>query len=172
MAAKRHLFTDDPLPSVIVLDSSLVFEALIDSGSGRHQPARSFCRRLQTENTPVIYSSLMFLEAPQCWKRFYRRGALVPKQPSFDPVLNRENAFREADLELERFLSNFNRQRINITRDLMRLGSKIAARYGMDSHDALVVALLEEFGLSDLGVIDDHFLKIDHLELWDGMLIK
>lgn len=47
----------------------------------------------------------------------------------------------------------------------------MAARYHLNSHDALVMALLEEFGVRDLAVIDDDFWNIDHLELWDGRLL-
>jgi hypothetical protein len=145
---------------------------LIDSGQGRHVPTRAFCDRLQAENTQVIYSSLMFLEAPQCWKKLYKKGALAPKQSCLDPTLDRQQAFSEADAALEGFLSAFNCQRVNITRSLMRSGSAMAALYGLNSHDALVMALLQEFHLTHLAVIDDDFWDIDYLELWDGQLIS
>ena len=79
------------------------------------------------------------------------------------------NAFSEADTDLENFLAAFNRKRVNITRALMRAVSAVAAKYGLNSHDALVVALLQDLGLSHLAAIDDDFRSIDGLELWDGI---
>jgi hypothetical protein len=93
LPAVRHAFTDNPLPAIIVADSSFILEALIDSGQGRHAPARAFANRLIQVNCLLLYSLLLFLEAPQCWRRLYRRGILVPSQRSIDPVTDRVNAF-------------------------------------------------------------------------------
>ena len=90
---------------------------------------------------------------------------------SMNPVLERETAFNEANAQLEIFLASFNRHRVNISLRLMQQGSVMAARYELSSHDALIVALLQDYGLNHLGVIDNDFCKVDHLELWDGLLI-
>jgi hypothetical protein len=119
LPAVRHAFTDNPLPAIIVADSSFIFEALIDSGQGRHASARAFANRLIQANWLLLYSLLLFLEAPQCWRRLYRRGILVPSQRSIDPVMDRVNAFTEANTKLEQFLASFNCNRINVTRSLM-----------------------------------------------------
>ncbi|MGH7813025.1 MAG: type II toxin-antitoxin system VapC family toxin [Candidatus Binataceae bacterium] len=170
MPAIRHAFTDEPVPRVIVADSSFIFHALFDDRQGYHLPARRFAERLRKANSLFVYSSLVFLEAPQCWRRLYRRGLLSPSQGSIDATTNRLNAFAESDATLEEFLAGFNKRRANISRSLLRKASVMAARYDLQSHDALVVALARDIGVSDLAAIDRGFRVVDGLELWDGLL--
>ena len=161
----------NPLPPVIVADSSFIFDALIDAGQGRHVPARNFANRLIAANSLLVYSSLLFLEAPQCWRRLYQRGWLVSKQKGLTPAADRRNAFLEANTSLEQFLASFNRHRVNITSSLMQSASDFAAYYELNSHDALVVAVLRDLGISNLAAIDRDFRPIDWLQLWDGLLV-
>lgn len=170
MPAVRHAFSDDPLPSVIVADSSFIFHALFDDRQGYHLPARRFAERLRQANTSLVYSSLIFLEAPQCWRRLYKRGLLFPARGGIDITPNRLNAFAESDSALENFLAAFNQRQINISRALMRQASAMAARYDLQSHDALVVALARDIGVANLAAIDRGFRVVDGLELWDGLL--
>ncbi len=155
----------------MVVDSSFVFEALIDSGQGRHAPARAFADRLRQANSLILYSALIFLEAPQCWRRLYKRRLLIPTQKGVDPIADRISAFSEANTKLEQFLAAFNRHRVNITQSLMRSGSAFAASHDLNSHDALVIAVLRDLGVSNLVAIDTDFRPVDPLELWDGLLI-
>jgi hypothetical protein len=171
LPAVRHAFTDNPLPSIILAGSSFIFEALIDSGQGRHIPSRIFADKLLKANSLLLYSSLLYLEAPQCWRRLYKRGLLIPAQKGVDPATDRMNAFIEADTKLEQFLAAFNRHRVNITRPLMRSASASAASYDLNSHDALVIAVLRDLGVPHLAALDQDFRKVDPLELWDGLLI-
>ena len=70
----------------MVIDSSFAFEAFLDSdGTGyRHEQSLAFAQRLIEERTEVVVSPLLYLEAPQCWRRLHRRGAL-PGTMSDDP---------------------------------------------------------------------------------------
>ncbi len=88
-----------------------------------------------------------------------------------DLAVDRMNAFTEADQNLDQFLATFNRSRINITSALMRKASAFAAQYNLNSHDALMVAILRNLGVSHLIAIDQDFRVVDPLELWDGLLI-
>lgn len=130
MAATRRAFSERPLPSIIVADSSFFFDALIDDGVGRHATAQAFAQSPIAANTQVVYSSLIYLEAPQCWKRLYRRGVLVPAQRSLnDPIADRMSAFSEAEFSLRAFLNAFNGRELTITSELLSAASAIAAEY-------------------------------------------
>jgi predicted nucleic acid-binding protein len=118
-----------------------------------------------------LYSSLLFLEAPQCWRRLFKRGLLIPTQKGIDLAADRMNAFSEANTKLDQFLAAFNRHRVDIRRPTMHRASAFAASYDLNSHDALVVAVLRDFGVSHLVAIDTDFRQVDPLELWDGLLI-
>jgi predicted nucleic acid-binding protein len=169
LPANRHSYSDNPLPSVVVVDSSFVFEALIDSGKGRYIDARAFAERIRIANTILVYSSLIFLEAPQCWRRLYKGGALVPNQRGLDEVSDRRNAFVEADRQLGTFLAAFNTRRVSVDRRIMKLGSEMAATYNLSSHDALVVAISWDTGIADIAALDDDFEAVDGIELWDNL---
>ncbi len=120
-------------PEVVVADSSFILEALIDSGQSRHQPARDFADRLRRANLRLVYSLLLFLEAPQCWRRLYARGALVPSHRVHDRTEDRLYAFAEADLALQTFLASYNTQRMPVTRRLLRLASTEVAKHNLRS---------------------------------------
>jgi predicted nucleic acid-binding protein len=96
---------------------------------------------------------------------------LVSKQKGLTPAADRRNAFLEANTSLEQFLASFNRHRVNITSSLMQSASDFAAYYELNSHDALVVAVLRDLGISNLAAIDRDFRPIDWLQLWDGLLV-
>jgi predicted nucleic acid-binding protein len=170
LPANRHLFTDTPLPTEIVVDSSFVFHALIDDGrSGFHIPARDFAERLRVANATLIYSSLIFLEAPQCWKRLYNARALVPSLRGADLASDRSNAFTEANTALQMFLSAFNRKEVRVTKSLMKNATALVAEFNLGSHDAIAIAI-SRTGVPDVAAIDRGFKNVDGIELWDGLL--
>jgi predicted nucleic acid-binding protein len=170
LPANRHLFSDNPLPTEIVVDSSFVFHALIEDGkSGYHIPARDFAERLRIANATLIYSSLIFLEAPQCWKRLYNTGALVPSKRGLDLASDRANAFIEANAALQTFLSAFNRKEVRVTKQLMKSATTHVAEFNLGSHDAVAIAI-SRTGVPDVAALDRGFKNVDGIELWDGML--
>jgi hypothetical protein len=127
LPAKRHSFDENRLPGTIVADSSFLFDAVMDSGAGRHERAMSFAGRLRDSNCIVVYSSAIFLEAPQCWRRMYARGFLVSNEPGGDLATDRITAFRKADDQLDELLASFRRRRIAISRRLMSAASRLVA---------------------------------------------
>jgi predicted nucleic acid-binding protein len=170
LPANRHSFTDNPLPTEIVVDSSFVFHALIEDGrSGYHIPARGFAERLRVGNATLIYSSLIFLEAPQCWKRLYNTGVLVPSQRGADLAGDRSSAFSEANAALQTFLSAFNRKEVRVTKSLMKSAAAHVAEFNLGSHDAIAIAI-SRTGVQDIAALDRGFKNVDGIELWDGLL--
>jgi len=170
LPANRHLFTDRPLPTEIVVDSSFVFHALIEDGrSGYHIRARDFAQRLRLANAILIYSSLIFLEAPQCWKRLYNKGALVPSKRGSDLASDKASAFIEANTALQTFLSAFNRKEVRVTKQLMKSATLHVAEFNLGSHDAIAIAI-SRAGVPDIAALDRGFKNVDGIELWDGML--
>ena len=76
--------------------------------------------------------------------------------------------FAEADLALQTFLASYNTQRMVVTRRLLRLASTEVAKHNLRSHDAAIIAILRDTGITDLVAIDKDFRRVDNLELWDG----
>lgn len=169
MPAKRHSFDENRLPETIVADSSFLFDAVMETGAGRHERAMSFARRLRASNCIVVYSSLIFLEAPQCWRRMYARGALLPDRIESDLTGNRINAFRKADDALNDLLTSFLRRRVAINRPLLRVASRLVATFNLKAHDALVVAVAHALGVPHIASFDRDFRRVDGIELWDGL---
>jgi predicted nucleic acid-binding protein len=169
LPAQRHAFTDSPLPSVIVADSSFIFEALIDSGQGQYAATIDFADRLRRANVRLLYSGLLFIEAPQCWRRLYNKGVLIPSQKSTDPITNRLTAYVEADQDLKKFLAGFNTMMIRMTPQIIQAALRLTAIFNLKSHDALVAAIAQDTRISDIAATDKDFRKIDNIELWDGL---
>jgi predicted nucleic acid-binding protein len=170
MPANRHLFSDRPVPEHIVVDSSFVFHALIEDGHGWHGPARQFAEVLQQNGTILIYSSLIFLEAPQCWRRLFNAKRL-PVQPGPDILTERKRAFDRANGALTRFLGRFGRYEVGITKPLIKIANSLVAQHGfLSSHDALCVAIAQDFRIPDIAALDRDFQKVPDIDLWDGHL--
>ena len=142
----------------------------MDTGAGRHERAITFAGRLRDSNCIVVYSSLIFLEAPQCWRRMYARGALLPDRIESDLTRDRINAFRKADDALNDLLTSFLRRRVAINRPLMRVASRLVATFNLRAHDALVVAVAHALSVPHIASFDRDFRRVDGIELWDGTL--
>ena len=171
MPANRHLFTDRPIPSRIVVDSSFLFHALIDDNQGFHIPAREFAEALRISKSIVLYSSLVFLEAPQCWRRLYRAGLLIPSQREREPQSDRINAFTQANAALRALLFRLHKVEIHISKSLIASASSLVAEFGfLSSHDALAVAIARDAQTFDIAALDRDFRNVDGIELWDGRL--
>jgi hypothetical protein len=112
-----------------------VFDAVIESDRARKEASAQFVRRLQREGTALVYSSLLFLEAPQCWRRFFRRGELKHNDPEIPD--DRLEAFKRANTLLEEFLDAFDCQEVTITKSLMNAAARIVAIYDVRAHEAL-----------------------------------
>lgn len=95
MPANRHWFREDWLPETIVADSSFLFEATMETGDGSHDLAVDFLNRLRNHNSVIMYSSLVFIEAPQCWRRMYARGFLGHEPSGIDMIEDRIRALKE-----------------------------------------------------------------------------
>jgi predicted nucleic acid-binding protein len=121
-------------------------------------------------DTRLIFTPLIFVEAPQCWRRLDALGAL----PSHISVIGlsedvlRDRAFRLAERALDRFLAAFNRQQIALTRALARIASQAVAKYNLGSHDAVVIAVSRYTHVAHIAALDRDFRRVDGIELWDG----
>lgn len=132
-------------------------------------PVRDFAERLRVANTRLLVSGLLFIEAPQCWRRLYRRGLLVPSQRGIDLISDRLNAFAEANRALQTFLAAFNISQIRATVRIIATASRLVATFELSSHDAVVLAIAEDTKISDIAATDRDFRKADNIELWDGL---
>lgn len=170
MPAERFSFDDAPLPPEIVVDSSFIFEALIDEGddAGRHAAARAFAQALRRAETMLVWSPLIWLEATQYWRKLYRRGALPVSdaETAADEAQNRARAFERAHSILRSFLRSFDTYEVQLGEDVLNLANLHAATYNLGSHDALVVAITSTTGVYDLAALDRDFRRVEHVRLW------
>jgi len=58
-----------------------------------------------------------------------------------------------------------------VTHRLLRLASTEVAKHNLRSHDAAIIAILRDTGITDLVAIDKDFRRVGNLQLWDGQLI-
>lgn len=181
--AVTRLFSDAPLPDEIVVDSSFIFEALIDHRGTSRNPSfyhqcREFATRLFNQQVRLIYSPLLFLEAPRYWRRLYSSGDLLSSAQLFSPTqsvlpiddsLQREWLFKEADNYLDDFLSLFfDTYVVRVTRPLLQRACEVAARYNLGSHDSLVVAIAYRVSVPDIVSIDSDFECPDDIYIWNN----
>lgn len=166
--ATLRTFEESPLPQTVVVDSSFVFEALIDplEGDGRHEMCARFAQRLRRDGVTLVVSPLILLEAPQCWRRLHSKGALpLPGDSTAGPE-QVARAFQAASARLTEFLRAFDRWEISLGEDLFGLAARHAGRYGLRSHDALIVALTSATGVYDVVTLDRDFDRVPTLTVW------
>ena len=120
----------------------------------------------------LIVSSLLYIEAPQCWRRLYKRRVISPNEVGGNVAADRVAAFRKADAALDTFLSGFECREATITKGLMQAASDMVARFDLNAHDALVAALARDLAISHIASLDRDFRRIDGIELWDGLLVR
>ena len=169
MVATRRAFDDGPLPSQIVVDSSFIFEALIDSqvGDGRHLGCRRFLRRLAENDTLLVYSELVYVEAPQCWRRLWRRGVLEDRVPNVRPIEERRSgAFVAATSRLRRLLESSRGFAAPLGPELADIAANVSGYYNLGAQDAYLVALSEFLHIPDLVTLDRDFRRVDGLVVW------
>jgi predicted nucleic acid-binding protein len=143
----------------------------MDDGQGRHLPARRFAERLRAAKAILVHSSLIFLEAPQCWRKLYGRNLLPhSKQSSLTEIDNRIAAFKEAEEALRGFLASFDRYEVPISKNIMKAASGLVAQFNLGSHDAAIVAVARSIHVPDLVALDKGFRRVDNIALWDGLL--
>lgn len=168
--ATLRTFEDGPLPSTVVVDSSFVFEALIDArqGDGRHELCVAFAQRLRAGGVRLVVSPLLFLEAPQCWRRLLQKNALPLASAGRYERDGIVRAFQDASALLREFLGEFDRWEIALSEDVLGLANVHAARYDLKSHDALVAAIASTTGVYEVVTMDADFEEVTPLTVWRG----
>lgn len=168
MPALRRSFDDDP-PALAVVDSSFIFESLIDArtGDGRHEACRAFATKMHAAGSVLLVSPLIYVEAPMAWRRLYNRGVLGSSQLNLDVTADRVAAFREASRRLRRFIEQFEHYEIPFTRRLVDRATRLAAHHNLKAHDAFIAAIATDRSPNvDLVGIDRDFRRVDGLTLW------
>lgn len=161
------VFGDDA-PDLAVIDSSFLFQALIDpqGGDTRHEACRAFLERLRDSSSVLVISPLLYLEAPSCWRRLYNRGALQASRLGLDDSVNRQVAYEEASAMLRGLLESFETYEIRLTHELLDRATSVAGQYNLNAHDALHVAIAERTDVHDLVTVDRDFVRVDWLTVW------
>lgn len=168
MPATLRSFDDTPLPASTVVDSSFLFEALIDprDGDDRHARCQKFAQALRDSGTTLVWSPLVFLEAPQCWRKLYRKGALPAEPTSANDTIVQADAFADATAQLRRFLGGYETYEVLLTDDVLDLAARQAGQYNLKSHDSVSVAITSTAGVYDVVALDGKFRRVEHVTLW------
>ena len=186
--AVQHSFRDE-LPSELIVDTSFIVCALISSpGEGTfHEECRGFVARLLDGGVGLVYSPLLFLETPQAWRSLVKKlsvpeleeaiaswyGADALTATAQLALLEEERKvrlFRQMDGLVRDLLSLFDTYEVRLTKGLLDEARDTAARYKLNSHDALVVALARRT-VPHVAGIDADFLKVeDWLHVWNNRI--
>ena len=168
MPANLHSFDEDSLPAAVVVDSSFVFEAVVDpnAGDGRHEKSAAFAQRLREHGTILVYSDLVFLEAPQCWRRLRRRDALTVEDGSGTEEVRWARTFETLSEQVALFLAQFDIWKVALSPDVLALVNIHTSGYDLKSHDAVTVALTTTTGIRDVVSLDNDFQTVEHIRLW------
>ncbi|MGQ9572829.1 MAG: type II toxin-antitoxin system VapC family toxin [Dehalococcoidia bacterium] len=184
--AVQHSF-DEELPSELIVDTSFIVHALIASPRKEtfHKECRQFVARLLDRNVALVYSPLLFLETPQAWLSLLKQlsvqeleqavaswygkeASIVPAQLALLDEERRVLLFNRMDTLVRDLLGLFDTYEVRLTKALLDEGRDMAARYKLNSHDALVVALAHRT-VPHVAAIDKDFLKVeDWLHVWNN----
>ena len=116
--------------------------------------------------TTLVWSPLVFLEAPQCWRKLYRKGALPAKPTSANDTIVQADAFADATAQLRRFLGGYETYEVLLTDDVLDLAARQAGQYNLKSHDSVFVAITSTAGVYDVVALDGKFRRVEHVTLW------
>lgn len=186
--AIQHSF-DEELPSELIVDTSFIVHALISSPGEEtiHEECREFAARLLDENVALVYSPLLFLETPQAWRNLLKKLSVQELEEAVTSwyggdaltataqlaLLAEEREvrlFRQMDALVSDLVALFDTYEVRLTKGLLDEGRDMAARYRLNSHDALVVALGRRT-VPDVAAIDEDFLKVeDWLHVWNNCI--
>ena len=166
-------FNDTNLPEIIYFDTSFVVETLI-KGQKYHQLCKDFILRLEKKQPVIIFSELLI---PELWcggisvcVRNYFKGdvnvrEMINRHPKlikgyFDKVLKMEKDFSGV---LQRFKDWTS---IQINEKILSRAKDLMPRYCLGSYDAIHIATMEEWGIKDIAVFDQHIENIPNIKIW------
>jgi len=170
--ALEHRFTEEPLPLAVVLDSDFVINVLHENEEF-HAECFQFAGRLLDADTVIVYSNLLRIEFWNGWRSAVDHRGLPPEiaaEPPLlpDPVAERQRLYRVGDRYLRDFLRLFKRREVKVGARLLDTALALIGHYNLKSLDACVAACALHSGVPHIASLDQGFLKVDGIELWNN----
>lgn len=95
----------------------------------------------------------------------YVRGALPPITAP-DERHARRTAFLEATQQLRAFLEYLESYEVPLSAHLFDVATGLAGFHNLNAHDALVVAVAQVIGVTDVVALDRDLRRVDGITLW------
>ena len=169
--ATQHSFSETP-PEVIYWDSNFLLSSLL-SDDTNHMRCLNFCLSIQSASTRVVYSQATLIESIIKCHRAAKEGHLPSPQRLLP--LGTDFLFSYCIAEWQRTLRSFLRQfrdcwEVNITKSVMKRVFPLIRQYHLDVFDALHIATMQHVGCNHIACLDEHFLRISNLHVWNGLI--
>jgi predicted nucleic acid-binding protein len=124
-------------------------------------------------NTVIVYSNLLRIEFWNGWRSAVDHRGLPPEiaaEPPLlpDPVAERQRLYGVGDRYLRDFLRLFERREVRVGARLLDTALALIGRYNLKSLDACVVACALHSGVPHIASLDQGFLRVDDIELWNN----
>ncbi|MCS6862151.1 MAG: type II toxin-antitoxin system VapC family toxin [Abditibacteriales bacterium] len=171
MPALIHSFTDRPLPTEILLETSFVV-SLTNPADPFHAACVQFVADLEAAGATVVYSILLRPELGdavlkvELRAKFGRRWSQeLGRHPALAGAFHAEQ--RTAD---EAFLNHLPRFTgyldVPLLPDILTLALALIQQHSLRSYDAVHLATAQYLSIPHLATFDHHFDPIDGFTLW------
>jgi predicted nucleic acid-binding protein len=159
--------------SDVYLDTSVIVAAIV-AGSTNHTSSAEFCARLTTGGGRIFFSNIVRLELSQAIRK------LATKAERLDPGIHeyfglgrwetdfivRQRWMQYGIHEFERLMGSFAEViEIPFRSVIWRNSVDVMIYSFLQSHDAIHVATARHYGLRLFVTTDDHFARIDDLDV-------
>lgn len=161
------------VPDDVYVDTSVIVAAMVN-GSHYSQESRRFCTRLALDGSRVYFSQISRIEVSQAVARMASNpGRLDPDVRSaygldrWDMDFMVRNRWMSTmtgsfDTIVDEFAASFE---VPFDSDIWRRSIPVMAHYRMRSMDAIHVASARSLGVRALATNDDHFRRVDGLNV-------
>lgn len=166
-------FNDSNLPDIIYFDTSFAIEILI-KGQKYHQQCKDFIKRLSEKQSIIIFSDLL---RPELWcgaisvciRDYYKGDVGISRKIKEHPKLVRHFHAKAVRIEKDFFdlLQRFkNWASVEIKENILNKALSLMKEYSLPSYDAIHIATMEKWDITDIAVFDQHIENIPSIKIW------
>lgn len=166
-------FNDSNLPDIIYFDTSFVIETLI-KGQRYHQQCKDFIKRLSEKQPIIIFSDLL---KPELWcgaisvciRNYYKGDVDIRQKINERPKLIKHYHNKAVRIQKDFFdlLQRFkNWASVEIKENILNKALSLMKEYSLPSYDAIHIATMEEWDITDIAVFDQHIENIPSIKIW------
>lgn len=166
-------FNDTNLPEIIYFDTSFVIETLI-KGQRYQQQCKNFIEQLRQKQPVVIFSELLKAELwcgtiSVCIRNMYGENVNARDTINQHPKLIKHFDSKVVRIQKD-FIALLQRFKdwtsIELTEKISNRAHLLMPKYCLGSYDAIHIATMEEWGIKDIAVFDQHIENIPNIRIW------